>query len=330
MPTYLGQLELTSLQASVLADTASEAHLNVHTIPDKPHHTTTGGLPHKQITTRKIKTDTAVVLENAAHGFKKANIMDVKLGTRLYADDASDEKKARFSKISEETTHKELGFRIAGMRVWQGHDVPRNEGDVDRHGFRIFDKNYGRAEVNAENVEEAFRTFIFSESAGVDQELGELICKAFVSELEELERELMAVETRMFSSSLLFVFEGDGEALRRAMEDASSSPVENGMNGTNGHAADSEAPAADVTDLLPDAEDDADSDSESGAMEPRIYGVKLIDFAHATYTPGQGPDENTLKGIRSVIKILRSLSGDLCAQIQDDAAYPTPESASIA
>ena len=68
----------------------------------------------------RIHTDSAVVLENVAAGFKKPNILDVKLGARLWADDAPMAKRVKLDKVAEETTSKPLGLRIAGMRTYQG------------------------------------------------------------------------------------------------------------------------------------------------------------------------------------------------------------------
>src|SRR6187402_3402352 len=132
-----------------------------HTIPEVVVPRSTG---------KKIVTNLAVVLENAAHGFVRPNILDVKLGVRLWADDAKEEKRIRFNKVTEETTHKDLGFRIAGMRVWQGHGATGP--DIDEEGFKIFDKNYGRYDIQSHNVQDAFKNFLFSGSAGVDEELG--------------------------------------------------------------------------------------------------------------------------------------------------------------
>jgi inositol-polyphosphate multikinase len=235
-------------------------------------------------TGKRIETNLAVVLENAAHGFVKPNIMDVKLGVRLWADDAAEEKKIRFDKVTEETTHKELGFRVAGMRVWQGHGATGL--DIDEEGYKIYDKNYGRFSIHKGNVYEAFRNFIFSESAGIDEELGKLVAQAFLADVTRIRQVLESQESRMFSASLLFVFEGDGAALRLAMEEASRSPA----TLMNGDGESSE-------------EDDED------VVGPKIYVVKVIDFAHATWVPGQGPDENALHGVRSVAKILKKLGG---------------------
>ena len=290
MPTYLGHLTLDEQQnatieeqgATLIAkhtngtviENGAAALISKHTVPEVVVPIKTG---------KRIETNQAVVLENAAHGYLKPNILDVKLGVRLWADDAHQEKKIRFDKVTEETTHKDLGFRIAGMRVWQGHGATGK--DIDEEGYKIYDKNYGRFSVQTHNVHEAFKNFIFAESAGIDEELGKLVSQAFYEDVKRIQEVLENHESRMFSASLLFVFEGDGVALRAAMEEASRSPA----TLVNGDAGDSEE----------------DEDEEDTRL--KIYTVKIIDFAHAQWTPGMGPDENSLIGVRSVAKILKNL-----------------------
>ncbi|KAK0119634.1 hypothetical protein ONS95_011072 [Cadophora gregata] len=272
----------TTVQASGLAvferneealDKAEAVMIAKHSIPEVV-------VPVK--TSKKIITDQAVVLENAAHGFVKPNIMDVKLGVRLWADDAKEEKRIRFNKVTAETTHKDLGFRIAGMRVWHGEGAKGT--DIDKEGFKIYDKNYGRVSVQTSNVEEAFRNFIFSPTAGVGEELGKLVSQAFLADVKRIQAVMESQESRMFSASLLFVFEGDGVALRAAMEEASRSPA-----------------------TLANGDGETSDFDEDEALGPKIYAVKVIDFAHAQWTPGQGPDENSLTGIRSVARILETI-----------------------
>lgn len=242
--------------------------------------------PLAKTKTKKIVTDKALVLENVSAGFKRPNILDVKLGVRLWADDAAADKKKRFDIVTEETTHKKFGFRIAGMRVWQGPGA-----SVDGGGFKIYDKDYGRVTINNDNVAEAFRDFIFTPSAGIDEELGKMVAEAFLVDLERIQKLLEGQESRMYSASLLFVFEGDGEALRLAMEEATASKA-NGHTITNGA----------------EESDDDDLDDEEDIAGPKIYSVKVIDFAHAEWVPGMGPDENSLLGVRSVRAIMKDLA----------------------
>lgn len=255
--------------------------------------------PEPWIPTRgkKIKTDKSVVLENASGIFKRPNILDVKLGVRLWADDAPQEKKTRFDKISRETTHANLGFRIAGMRVFRGSD---SSTELDDEEYKIYDKDYGRFHVNDENVVDAFRKFIFNETAGIDEDLGKAVCDAFIRDLDKVEAVLSRHETRMFSTSLLFVFEGDGQALRSAIEKNNAS-----VDALLEEAQQRSAKRVDSGIVM---EDDDDSDLELELEMPAIYRLKLIDFAHAQWTPGQGPDENILKGVRSLRRIFGEMA----------------------
>lgn len=264
---------------------------------------------------RRIPTNTAVALENAAYGYKRPNIMDVKLGRRLWADDAPLEKKRRFDKISAETTHHDFGFRIAGMRVYKGSD---NKDELDSELYRIYDKDYGRNNVNKDNIVDAFRGFIYNSRANIDEEYGRAVAEAFRRDLEHVRDVLESEESRMYSSSLLFIFEGDGDALKTAIDERSGSAVGSvkgkpdvNLPGRSTSRIDSGIGLDDEGENIFDNSGDLDvsSDSEEELEdEPKIWNLKLIDFAHAKWTPGQGPDENILLGVRSLIKIFEDLS----------------------
>lgn len=57
------------------------------------------------------------MLENISGTFSKPNIIDIKLGTILYDDEASEEKKARMTKTAMNTTSFETGVRLTGFQV---------------------------------------------------------------------------------------------------------------------------------------------------------------------------------------------------------------------
>lgn len=256
----------------------------------------------------KIKTDLAIVLENASYGFKQPNILDVKLGVRLWADDAPQQKKERFDKIRDETTHLNFGFRIAGMRVYRGSE---NDDELDEDGYKVYDKDYGRVSVSDDNVAEALRSFVFNEAAGIDEDLGKAVCAAFARDIAHVEHVLSRNETRMYSSSLLFVFEGDGDALRAAVDEHNSiadALIERAPEGKPTRTA------ARVDSGIGMEDDDFDSEAEFSSV-PRVYSLKLIDFAHARFLTDKdrergesGPDENCLKGVRSLQRIFTELS----------------------
>ncbi|KAK5251325.1 hypothetical protein LTR40_011398, partial [Exophiala xenobiotica] len=54
-------------------------------------------------------------------------------------------------------------------------------------------------------------------------------------------------------------------------------------------------------------EDDDEDDDDDEVSPPKVHEVRLIDFAHASWTPGQGPDENMLMGVKSILRILKDL-----------------------
>ncbi|KAH9993660.1 inositol polyphosphate multikinase [Xylariaceae sp. FL0662B] len=281
--------------------------------------------------TRKITTDQALVLENASFGFKKPNIMDAKLGIRLYADDAPEQKKKRFREITDSTTHKNFGFRVAGMRVYKGST---DESELDEEGFKIYDKDWGRYSVRDDNISESLKKFIFNEPAGIDEDLGKEIARRFTKDIQNVQKVLESKESRMYSASLLFVFEGDGTALREALEreneekvikeakekateeaktadpTTSSSVHERGFTraATTNLRVDSGIGMEETDDLIEWEDDLEDCDSDEESSAPLIHTLKLIDFAHATWTPGQKQDENVLVGVRSLVNIFDEIS----------------------
>ena len=59
----------------------------------------------------------AIVIENLCHRFSRPNVVDIKLGTVLYDDNASVERRARRESVARATTTFETGIRIIGFQV---------------------------------------------------------------------------------------------------------------------------------------------------------------------------------------------------------------------
>lgn len=240
----------------------------------------------------KITTDLAIVLENIAASFKKPNILDVKLGARLWDDKAPPAKRAKLDKVSEETTSKPLGYRIAGMRTWQGSAVNNDStsNGLTTDGYRIYDKHYGR-QFSADTVRQSFEDFFLLESGAVAKGPLRKVINRFLEDLEGLKLVLEREESRMYSSSLLFVYEGDQDALKEAFV---------------AEKEDHEALLSKIAGGETHEESDEDDEEEG---KPAVQALKLIDFAHAEWTPGQGKDENFLHGMVNVIKMLEGFVG---------------------
>lgn len=248
---------------------------------------------------RKIKADTNLALKNQAFGFKKPNILDAKLGKQLCGDYAPPAKIAKMQATSDRTTHRTHGFRIAGMRVYHGGD---DESEWDEDGYRVYGKTFGEETIGSHNIVDGLRSFVFNEKAGIDEELGKAVCAAFIRELEEIERVLETHEIRMFSSSLLFVFEGDGDALLDAIEQNNEMVEQHEFREKR-----SRTPLRMDSGIAMD-DDDSDDDEFDDEGLPPIFNLKLIDFAHATWTPGEKCDENILMGVRSLKKLFTEMA----------------------
>lgn len=262
---------------------------------------------------KKLETGLAIVLENVVAGFQHPNILDVKLGARLWADDAPTAKRLKLDDVSKETTSSSLGFRITGMKVWMGNEPQTSAGaDVNieeiKDGYKSFGKSYGRA-FKADNVRDAFVTYLGGREPAADQshlkrKRGKLLARRLLRELESMQFALEHEESRMYSASILMVYEGNEEALERALAEERFTEDENGRDGHGEGLA-----TANPKEEVEEEEEEEELELEEEHI-PKVHEVRLIDFAHARWTPGQGPDENALQGIRSVVKILKDLAAD--------------------
>jgi 1D-myo-inositol-tetrakisphosphate 5-kinase/inositol-polyphosphate multikinase len=283
MPTYMGTLQLTSKPAeSSNTSMANGVSKDKPSTSQTPDHLRPGATKDEEsaLKGKKLKTEQGLVLSNAAAGFKAPNVLDIKLGARLWDDDAPIEKRERLDKVAAVTTSSSLGFRIAGMKVWQGADLRDTDG-IDEEGYRIFDKFYGR-NFDAETVEKGFEEYLFVEKAGLSKTLGKILAKRILKDVLRIQQVLEAEESRMYSASILVVCEGNGHVLQQALKEEEQ--------------------------LGPAIDDEIEEDSDDEEQRLKVHTVKMIDFAHATWTRGKGQDENTLQGIRNVAKILGKLS----------------------
>ena len=308
MPTFMGTLQLNE-------SGAVEAPAPVA----KPTEGTAATLAPDDVGPlhgRKLETGLSIVLENVAAGFTKPNILDIKLGAQLY--DVNDEKqkpekRARFDKVSKETTSGSLGFRIAGMRVWQGPALgaaselqgKKAEGgdsandllehtSLDADGYRSYNKIYGR-KFSADDIDKGFKEYLIVPSANITEEKAKIITNLLLKHTLAIQQVLEQEESRMFSASILYVYEGDGEAFDATLK-------ANPKLGESIEVGEEET------------EEEDDEEEENEAPKPKLVAAKLIDFAHANWVPGQGPDTNSLQGVVSAADILKRIAGELASK----------------
>lgn len=249
---------------------------------------------------KKLSTGLAICLENSASGCQKPCVLDIKLGARLWDDDAPLAKRQKLDEVANTSTSGSLGWRVAGMKVYVGGRDdglklrPEEEGFVsvqEKEGYKSYDKFYGRQFKGKEDVVKAFEAYLPPKASRYREEVG----KRFIRELESVEYVLENTESRMYSASLLFVYEGDEEALSKALEyEKKQEEDEDGDEG-EGEGEDQEGA------------DDGPLDENDEEIEPKVHDLKLIDFAHARWTKGEGRDENALRGVRSCLELLKAV-----------------------
>jgi len=295
VPTFMGTLALSSpeeQEALEVQDPMSiSAALQAQTANDIP---TQPGIQSKP-----IGAGQALVMENVAFGFTRPNVLDVKLGARLWDDKAPQHKRTKLDAVAAHTTSGTLGFRIAGMRVWKRPRLVGADWQCDVYG-----KAYGRS-FTKDKIRGAFDAFFCPNPAARPPTVNKCNmmrrCDALVAGLQEA---LETQDSRMYSSSILVVCEADDDALQRALDREAESYARYKRSEVGGNQDSYVA-------QTPDDDDNGEDESEDGEEEHKtlspICRVKLIDFAHAEWTPGSGPDENTLSGIRNLRLTLQAM-----------------------
>jgi 1D-myo-inositol-tetrakisphosphate 5-kinase/inositol-polyphosphate multikinase len=270
VPAYMGQLTLSADQKTV-EEVESGSIQTVDGTIERLHG-------------KKLATELHIVLENITSGFKKPNVLDLKLGAQLWDEASKPEKRARLDAVSAQTTSGSLGFRIAGMLTYRGTEALQVPEDLREYvepdkegGYWVFNKMYGR-KFSADNVNDGFTHYIFpGAKSQAELERAREVLAFFLGEVKDIIEVFEKKESRMYGASILLVYEGDVEEYAKTKQTLRSAHPE-------------------------DADEDEDVDNL-----PKLAAVKMIDFAHATFQPGQGPDENALRGMRSAAKILKQL-----------------------
>lgn len=242
----------------------------------------------------------SIVLENISHSFVKPAILDVKLGTVLAEETASEEKKARMEKTARETTSFETGVRLTGFQVY----------NHDKQDFDNIPKSYGKS-IKPADLPDGAAKFLpvatVSEDgtitgSGLPAPLLVRVIDGILSRLRKVERALQTLEYRMVGGSALIIYESDVAALQASFLTYVSEDEE------EGYVSDVESDSEGA-----EATDESDSKTEDKKPDPKPYVVKLIDFAHTHLTPGKGPDTGVLLGLETTIKLFEGRKAQLVA-----------------
>ncbi|AGO13727.1 AaceriAGL144Cp [[Ashbya] aceris (nom. inval.)] len=237
-------------------------------------------------------TQKYLVLENLTYGYRRPNILDIKLGKVLHDENAPEEKKARLAAVSASTTSGSLGFRVCGMKIERNDLVAQLDKahyEEEEDDYIFVNKMYGRSRT-VDDVLDAIRLF-FNAPKLPEHRRSELINR-FGTRLRLFYNTLLDEEVRMFSSSLLFIYEGDPE--RWDME----------------HAVDS---VLNEPSFL-DGDSECSSEDWDKSCNIPLSSMSLIDFAHSKLTPGKGYDENVIIGVENLMEVFDKICGECSEQ----------------
>lgn len=261
-----------------------------------------------------------LVLENAAYGFVKPCILDVKLGTVLYDNDAPPEKQARMIKAAHNTTSGETGVRLTGFQVYS-NDSPKPI---------LTPKSYGKL-IKKEQLPDGIEMFFPVSSApypippnpietseadvskpGLPPILLHCVLTTLQADLEELKATISNIEMRMVGGSVLIVYEGDWERASKAPSTPSGTAMTEEDEDDEVEVEIDENGQI-VLESIPD-----EAIEEEDEPQAPLCCLSLIDFAHTRLIDGAGPDEGVLKGIQTMIDLVRQRKDMIAVMLPSD------------
>uniref|UniRef100_A0A1I7Z5E2 Kinase n=1 Tax=Steinernema glaseri TaxID=37863 RepID=A0A1I7Z5E2_9BILA len=231
-----------------------------------------------------------MLLEDIVAKYRRPCVVDLKMGTRQYGDDASPQKQKRQTEKCEASTSASLGVRMVGMQLLE------DAGDC----YSYINKHEGR-EMDSARFTAALRKFLAM--ADVPR------CRKLLAKLERL-REMLALAEgyRFFSSSILIAFDGANETDEESLQ--AVVPMSKKRRRSESYSSDED------TDTLEEPE-----------VTVADISVRMIDFAHSTFSGfledqerHKGPDEGYLLGIDTLLRITKAFIEDAEGEDEDGAA----------
>ncbi|XP_027201142.2 uncharacterized protein LOC113795153 isoform X1 [Dermatophagoides pteronyssinus] len=142
-----------------------------------------------------MKEQKFILLENLTSDFEYPCIMDLKMGTRLHDDLATQTKiQSHESKVNE-TTSRALGLRVTGIQIY----------DKELDKFICYNKYYGR-KLTPETFRSTLKMFVSNENFYNHHRL----LDKMIERLQKLRTIIVGLDSfRFYTSSLLLIYEGN-------------------------------------------------------------------------------------------------------------------------
>ncbi|KAL7646501.1 UNVERIFIED_CONTAM: hypothetical protein RMT77_001751 [Armadillidium vulgare] len=266
-----------------------------------------------------------IMLENLTFKFRYPCVLDLKMGTRQYGDDAPDSKRMSQTMKAANTTTVSLGVRLAGMQVY----------NKEKKCFVCKNKYFGR-QLSEDSFKQTLRQFLHNGRKFQVETTDDIILK-----LKELRSIISKLDSfRFFTSSLLILYDSVESPFK--MPRTEKDFERDAANVDRENYLPNERVTIDVSEKVLASRDreswispsstlalSPTSNSGSAIVEshssfkknrrkprqpqkPRV-DIRLIDFAHATHSgmgdtiTYKGPDDGILLGLDSLIKIFEDI-----------------------
>ncbi|CAG8571027.1 5781_t:CDS:10 [Diversispora eburnea] len=135
----------------------------------------------------------AVCIENCLYKFKKPCFLDLKLGKRLYGEDADEAKKQKMIRKAKNTTADSFAFKLTAFKVFKK--------STDSY------VNYSRDYCNKLNSDNLASSFFHFFEADISEKLRQTIIKRFIEDIESLIEVMNNEEMRLYGASLFVIVE---------------------------------------------------------------------------------------------------------------------------
>ncbi|OMJ21397.1 Inositol polyphosphate multikinase [Smittium culicis] len=153
-----------------------------------------------------------VCLENITRGFVKPCIMDIKIGFRLYDDFATPAKKQKMINKANSTSSGAIGVRLCGYQTYQVSSQSNHSSHEKNCKLELFKSDPESCRrLTPIEVESKISEFFPKSTIPVDYR--EYLLNRYLDILEEYLKVLSNLDFRMYSSSLLFVYEIDHDRI---------------------------------------------------------------------------------------------------------------------
>lgn len=135
-----------------------------------------------------------IVIEDATAGFSKPCILDIKIGKQSFGEDADETKKANMAAKDAKSTTGTLGARITAIKVYQ----------VESGEYIKKSKDYGKT-IKTEDFQSALSEYFHN-----GKTLRKTLIPKFLEKIRLVKEWIESQgDVRMYSSSILFVYDGD-------------------------------------------------------------------------------------------------------------------------